>query len=100
MNSRNLDFIRPYNKRLSKRIADNKIFTKKILRKNGIQTPKLIARIKNTDDLKNFNWESLPNSFALKPNRGLGGEGIIVVYGKKKMVTGLELIVKSCQSKI
>jgi alpha-L-glutamate ligase-like protein len=84
MNSRNLDFIRPYNKRLSKRIADNKIFTKKILRKNGIQTPKLIARIKNTDDLKNFNWESLPNSFALKPNRGLGGEGIIVVYGKKK----------------
>jgi len=26
----------------------------------------------------------LPSGFALKPNRGLGGEGILVVYGRKK----------------
>ncbi|MDP1619543.1 MAG: sugar-transfer associated ATP-grasp domain-containing protein, partial [bacterium] len=46
--------------------------------------PSLIAKIKTIEDLENFDWQSLPSSFALKPNRGFGGEGIIVVYGKKK----------------
>ena len=36
------------------------------------------------EDLENFDWSKLPSSFALKPNRGFGGEGIVVVYGKKK----------------
>jgi alpha-L-glutamate ligase-like protein len=33
-----------------------------------------------------FNWESLPSQFALKPSRGMGGEGIIVV--KKRDIDG------------
>lgn len=84
MNSRNLEFIRPHNLRKAKRLADDKLLSKKILRKNEIAVPKLIAKIKNYQDLENFNWQSLPESFALKPNRGFGGEGIIVVYAKKK----------------
>ena len=84
MNSRNLEFIRPYNKRKAKEIADNKILSKKFLIKNEINVPKLIGKIKNYEDLKKFDWNKLPNSFVLKPNRGLGGEGIMVVYGKKK----------------
>ncbi|MBU2025551.1 MAG: sugar-transfer associated ATP-grasp domain-containing protein [Patescibacteria group bacterium] len=84
MNSRNLDFVRPYNKREAKRIADNKLLTKRILRKNGIGVPKLLGKIKSLEELEAFAWEKLPNSFVLKPNKGLGGEGIMVVYGKKK----------------
>lgn len=84
MNSRNLDFIRPYNLKKSKRLADDKIATKRLLKKNNLAAPKLIAKIKSYDDLENFDWQSLPASFALKPNRGFGGEGILVVYGKKK----------------
>jgi len=84
MNSRNLDFIRPFNRLNAKRLADDKLLSKRILKKNGIAVPKLIAQIKTAEDLENFDWQSLPNSFALKPNRGFGGEGIIVVYGKKK----------------
>lgn len=84
MNSRNLDFIRPYNRLKAKRLADNKLLSKRILKKNGIAVPKLIAKIRTTEDLENFNWQLLPTSFALKPNSGFGGEGIIVVYGKKK----------------
>ena len=84
MNSRNLEYIRPYNKQRARKIADNKLLTKKILRKNNIRTPRLINRISSIVQLKTFDWNSLPNSFALKPNHGLGGGGIIVIYGKKK----------------
>lgn len=84
MNSRNLRFIRPNNPKKSIRIADDKLLSKKILKKGRIPVPKLIAKIRSYEDLDNFNWNKLPNSFALKPTRGFGGEGIIVVYGKKK----------------
>jgi len=84
MNSRNLEYIRPCNLRKAKRLADNKIFSKKILKKAGIPVPQMIAKISTIKELENFDWDLLPSSFALKPNRGLGGEGILVVYGKKK----------------
>jgi len=84
MNSRNLEFVRPFNLKKARLLADNKIQSKRFLKKNNITTPSLIASIKNTEELEKFDWNSLPNSFALKPNRGFGGEGIIVVYGKKK----------------
>ena len=84
MNSRNLEFIRPFNRAKAKRLADDKLLSKRILKKNGITVPKLLAKIRTIEELENFDWQSLPASFALKPNRGFGGEGIIVVYGKKK----------------
>lgn len=84
MNARNLRFIRPNNRKSAIRIADDKLLSKKFLKKGKIPVPKLIAKIRTYEELENFNWNTLPNSFALKPNRGLGGEGIIVVYGKKK----------------
>jgi len=84
MNSRNLEFIRPCNKKNAKRFADNKILSKRLLKKGGIPVPKLIAKITNMEQLENFDWQTLPSGFAVKPNRGFGGEGILVVYGKKK----------------
>ncbi len=84
MNSRNLEYIRPLNLSLAKKLADDKLASKKLLKKNNIAVPKLIAKISSFIELENFDWSSLPNSFALKPNRGFGGEGIIVVYGRKK----------------
>lgn len=84
MNSRNLRFIRSYNLKKAKRLADNKLKSKKLLRQNEIPVPKLIAKIRNRKDLDSFDFSTLPNSFVLKPNMGLGGEGILVVYGRKK----------------
>lgn len=84
MNARNLDYIRPYNSKRAKRLADEKLVSKKMLKKAGIPVPKLIAKIKTIEELDNFDWNKLPSSFALKPNRGFGGEGIVVVYGRKK----------------
>lgn len=84
MNARNLHFIRPNNLRRAKRLADDKLLSKKVLKKAELPVPDLIAKIKSLEELENFDWSSLPESFVLKPNRGFGGEGILVVYGKKK----------------
>lgn len=84
MNARNLKYIRPYNLKKSKELADNKLLSKKVLQKNGLPVSSLLFKIRNREELENFDWEKLPESFALKPNRGFGGEGILVVYGKKK----------------
>ncbi|HPN54743.1 MAG TPA: sugar-transfer associated ATP-grasp domain-containing protein [Candidatus Moranbacteria bacterium] len=88
MNSRNLNYIRPYNRKNAKKLADNKILSKRVLGKAGIPVSKLIAKIRSISELENFDWSILPSSFALKPNRGFGGGGILVVYGKKKNCEG------------
>jgi len=84
MNARNLQFIRPNNLRRARRLADDKLFSKRVLKKAELPVPNVIAKIKSFEELENFDWGALPDSWVLKPNRGFGGEGILVVYGKKK----------------
>ncbi len=84
MNSRNLTYIRPNNLKSARLLADNKIESKKMLKKHKIPTPKLIAQISSHEELEKFNWDLLPDSFVLKPNSGLGGSGILIVYARKK----------------
>ena len=84
MSSRNLEYIRHHNLKKAKRLADDKILSKKILKKGGVPVPVLVAKISSLESLEKFDWGILPTSFALKPNRGFGGEGILIVYGKKK----------------
>ncbi|MDO8529075.1 MAG: sugar-transfer associated ATP-grasp domain-containing protein [bacterium] len=83
MNARNFEYVRPSNLKRARQIADDKILSKKILSQVEIPVPKLIAKIKSLEELANFDWNTLSDSFVLKPNRGFGGEGIVVVYGKK-----------------
>jgi alpha-L-glutamate ligase-like protein len=84
MNARNLDYVRPYNHARGRRLADQKLKCKVALKKNDLPVSKLIAKIISPSELERFDWQMLPDSFALKPNRGFGGEGIIVVYARKK----------------
>ncbi len=84
LNARNLTYLRPSNPLRAIRIADNKLLSKKILRKAGLPVLQNHSIIHQARELKDFDWISLPPSFALKPNRGLGGEGILVVYGRKR----------------
>jgi len=83
-NERNLRYIRPYNRKKAKRIADNKLLTKKVLEKANIPVPKLIASISNHQELESFNWDNLPSSFAIKPVTGLEGGGIEIFYNRDK----------------
>lgn len=84
MNARNLEYIRPNNRKRGMEIADSKLLCKRILKKNNLGVSALIAKIKSEEELEHFDWGTLPDSFALKPNRGFGGEGIVVVYARKK----------------
>ncbi len=86
LNARSQLFLSKYNSRAGKKIADSKLLMFKTLRRQKVATPKVLAKFKNPEDVIAFDWTSLPGSFALKPSRGYGGEGIIVV--KKKSVRG------------
>lgn len=84
MNARNLRYIRPYNKLKAIRLVDNKLKLKNKLKKAGLPVLDTYGIIRSSKELENFNWESLPASFVLKPNLGFGGEGIMVIFGEKK----------------
>lgn len=84
INARNLLYLYPYNLRRAILVADDKLMAKKVLRKAGLPVLETYSIIENHHELKTFDWASLPNSFTLKPNSGLAGAGILIVYGRKK----------------
>lgn len=87
LNSRASLFTGKYNSRKAKKIADSKIQTDRVLRIAKVSHPKIFKKFRNPNDVYAFDWSTLPDAFALKPSRGLGGDGIIVV---KKRVSSLE----------
>jgi len=84
MNARNLHYIKPSNTKSALELAGDKILTKRFLEKHGIPTPKMIGTIENFSEFNEFNWESLPKSFVLKPAGGLEGKGIHIFYNQDK----------------
>lgn len=66
------------------RIADNKLTTKMILRDNEIPTPEVYGVIRNTREIEEFDFDSLPKGFVLKPSKGLKGAGINIYYNRAK----------------
>jgi alpha-L-glutamate ligase-like protein len=86
LNARTQLFAYRYNTKRGKNIADSKIQTARVLRKAGVPHPKIYKKFKDPKDALEFDWNSLPDKFALKPSRGMGGEGIIVV--KKRLKDG------------
>ena len=86
LNARTQAFAYRYNTKRGKNIANSKIQTARILRAAHVATPKIYRKFKKPEDVFEFDWDKLPDKFALKPSRGLGGEGIIIV--KKKAADG------------
>jgi len=86
LNARTQLFAYKYNTKRGKNIADSKIQTARVLQKAGVPHPEIFKKFKDPQDVFRFDWNSLPDKFALKPSRGMGGEGIIVV--KKRLKDG------------
>ncbi len=84
LNARTQLFAYKYNSQKAKKIADSKLKTFRVLTAAGIPTPKIYKVFSNPNKIFEFDWTGLPASFALKPSKGLGGEGIIVVKKKSK----------------
>ena len=80
INARNINYIQKYNKRRLYPLAYNKLLTKSIAKKVGINVPELYGTINLTGDLK-----KLPlilkdrDDFVIKPACGSGGDGILVI---------------------
>ena len=79
MNARNYLYIRKFNRRAHKLIADDKLQTKKLLVSNNVPTPGLIASFMSFRDARSFAWNTLPRSFVIKPAHGYAGQGITLV---------------------
>ena len=79
MNARNFLFIRAYNRPSAKRLADDKLATKRVLEQEGIAVPRLIASFRSRSQVRSFDWREVDESFVVKPARGYGGEGILVM---------------------
>ena len=84
LNARSQLYLTPLNKPLARRIADSKLLMFRVFKKAGIPTPEVVKKFKEPSDIFEYDWKKLPDAFALKPNRGFGGEGIIVVKKRAK----------------
>lgn len=103
MNARNYLYIYPFNSEEAKRVADDKLETKKILLKHKISTPHLYARFESRTAIQEFDWNSLPeHGFVIKPARGFAGGGILPIKkfkdGIATTVIGEEMTIEQMQS--
>src|SRR5690606_25454852 len=80
MNGRNVDYITRYNPRRLYPLIDNKLKTKKAAHKAGIATPKLLGHVESLGEVERLlhRLETMTD-FVIKPTRGSGGKGIVVI---------------------
>ena len=85
INRRNADFVLPYNERRLYPLADDKLKSKQLALKAGIAVPALYTTIEIQRQLRDLSTILAPFSeFVVKPAEGSGGDGIIVITGRKK----------------
>jgi alpha-L-glutamate ligase-like protein len=96
MNSRNIEYIARHNPRHLYPSVDNKLNTKNAALSAGIRVPELLGLIESNRALRDLPamLESL-NQFVIKPTRGSGGRGILVIKNRD-----FEFFVKTNGSKI
>jgi len=83
INARSAEFLR-LNKKVYRKRADDKLVTKRMLKKRGIPHPELLGKLSSMAKIEAFDWMSLPGSFVIKPVQGLEGGGIILVKRRAK----------------
>jgi alpha-L-glutamate ligase-like protein len=83
LNGRNGDFMLPYNPRSLYPLVDDKVLTKSLAARNGVAVPELYAVIEIPHQIRELHAVvAAREEFVVKPARGAGGEGIIVVTGR------------------
>ncbi|WP_111497778.1 MULTISPECIES: alpha-L-glutamate ligase-like protein [Marinobacter] len=84
MNRRNVDYIARYNDRSAYPLVDNKLKTKLIAAEYDVATPELRQVVSQQHEISHFR-EMIPNldGFAIKPAKGSGGKGILVITGRE-----------------
>jgi alpha-L-glutamate ligase-like protein len=80
MNDRNINLIAAYNPRRLYPLVDNKLKTKLLMTEKGVATPGLIGALTTQHDVRNLaRFLEGRDGFAMKPAKGSGGKGILVI---------------------
>ena len=83
INQRNSDYVLRYNQRKLYPLVDDKLKTKRLAIQANIAVPTLYELIETEHHIKKLNDLLMPYSdFVIKPARGAGGDGIIVITDK------------------
>ena len=98
INRRNAEIIMAYNPRSLFPTVDNKVITKELAALHDIPTPALYGTIRKHGDIRKI--ESIihdKGSFAVKPARGSGGSGILLIREKKAnfFITQRDRVIKT-----
>ncbi|MFK7887338.1 MAG: alpha-L-glutamate ligase-like protein [Gammaproteobacteria bacterium] len=82
INARNAEYIMRYNERKRYPLVDDKLQTKALAEAAGMAVPELYGVLKTQRDVQTLH-ETLGklDSFVMKPARGSGGDGIVVIKG-------------------
>ncbi len=84
MNQRNLNFIYPYNPRRHFPLADDKLLTKELMQKAGVPVPMTYGTYSSFYELRGLEQELAGlHDFVIKPSKGSGGGGIVVIVGRE-----------------
>lgn len=83
MNRRNVELIAQNNPRHLYPLVDDKLKTKELAEAHGLNAPRLIGVVRQTGQLRQLAEFLTPHpQFVIKPSRGSGGKGILVVTGR------------------
>jgi len=83
LNERNANIIQRFNERRLYPLVDNKLHTKRLAIEAGIAVPELYGVITNQHDVRQLVGVcGAREDFVIKPARGTGGDGILVVTGR------------------
>ena len=78
LNARSADYLL-LNKKSARKRADDKLLTKRMLKRARIAHPRLLGVLKDAHQVRDFDWNKLTGGFAVKPVQGFGGQGIILI---------------------
>ena len=85
LNERNADYIARLNPRRLYPLVDDKVLTMKLALEAGMAVPDLYGVIAHQGEVRKFSEIVRDReSFVIKPARGSGGDGILVVTGRSK----------------
>jgi alpha-L-glutamate ligase-like protein len=83
LNARSADYL-VLNKKAARKRADDKLLTKKMLKRVKVPHPKLLGTLSSISSVRKFNWKKLKDGFAIKPVQGFGGQGILIIKRQAK----------------
>jgi alpha-L-glutamate ligase-like protein len=85
INRRNADYTLKYNPRHLYPLVDDKLRTKELALKGNLAVPELYGVVETEYQVRHLDdFLNAYSDFAIKPSRGSGGEGILVISGRTK----------------